>query len=354
MLYLTSDKQLTFHFPEVHEDARLTIELQRTLRVPEDGGRYPLPASLGGFPIRHVEDHAECVPAAWLQRAGLMMPVYQSEAVLLCFKASNVVDQGSYPFAIKIGTGKINVVTGAGWRSELQRTPQDYIVAPGQQWLDGYAVGKETVRQFVAMPLCKGYTAEEQLTGNAVFGGIQIQVYPMKREAFERLFPAQQAVRFSIGGGPSLNDFEFLRSHKKRAPKQQRAKPDMGLAPGGRIRQQIFEDKFSLTDWEPSQTSRCFIHLCNSIQWRALTGEKPPKTPITPRQYRKAGIPWFEHYKEKARTLKDSAALTGLESVADHAARIGDKPPEDNESLRGLSVFDLQENRNTGSDREAQ
>ncbi len=36
------------------------------------------------------------------------------------------------------------------------------------------------------MPLGDGYTAEEQLTGKAEHGGVQIVVYPMKAAVYER------------------------------------------------------------------------------------------------------------------------------------------------------------------------
>ena len=41
-------------------------------------------------------------------------------------------------------------------------------------------------------------------------------------------------------------------------------KPDMGLAPGGQMRQQIDEDHFGFEAWDCSHSSRCFVHLCNS------------------------------------------------------------------------------------------
>jgi hypothetical protein len=65
----------------------------------------------------------------------------------------------------KVATGKINAVTGEGWTAGLNRNPQDYLIVPEQPWLDGYCVEKGVVRQFVAMPLGRGYTTEEQLTG---------------------------------------------------------------------------------------------------------------------------------------------------------------------------------------------
>ena len=50
------------------------------------------------------------------------------------------------------------------------------MVAPDQPWLDGFVVDKGCVRQFFAMPLGAGYSAEEQLTGEAVHGGLQLAV----------------------------------------------------------------------------------------------------------------------------------------------------------------------------------
>ena len=43
MIELNHD-ELRIHFPEVHEQARLVINFQRTLRIPDDGRTYPLPA----------------------------------------------------------------------------------------------------------------------------------------------------------------------------------------------------------------------------------------------------------------------------------------------------------------------
>ena len=46
------DDALVFAFPEVHPEAKLRIDFQRTLRIPDDGKDYPLPPGLGRFPIK--------------------------------------------------------------------------------------------------------------------------------------------------------------------------------------------------------------------------------------------------------------------------------------------------------------
>ena len=61
MITLEND-HLVFRFPDVHEDATCSIDLQRTLRIPDDGKHYPLPPGLGSFPLRHLDDFAARLP----------------------------------------------------------------------------------------------------------------------------------------------------------------------------------------------------------------------------------------------------------------------------------------------------
>ena len=113
MIELKADS-LVFSFPEVHRDAVLRVDFQRTLRIPDDGTDYPLPPGLGRFPIKHVDDFVERVPLEWIERAGVMLPMYQSEAVWLNLTS------GDYPFAIKVAAGKVNAVTGDAWVGQLK------------------------------------------------------------------------------------------------------------------------------------------------------------------------------------------------------------------------------------------
>ena len=187
MIELNQD-ELMFRFPNVHPGARLSVNFQRTLRIPDDGRDYPLPPGLGRFSMKHVDDHSDKVSDAWNKRGGVMLPMYQAEALWLSFSTRDVDNRASYPFAIKVATGKINALSGQGWRKGLNMEPQDYMVSPRQPWLDGYCVEKGLIRQFVAMPLGQGYTVEEQITGEAEHGGLQVLVYPMKRKVFEQRF----------------------------------------------------------------------------------------------------------------------------------------------------------------------
>jgi len=304
MIELQHDR-LVFSFPEVCPAAVLWVEFRRALRVPDDGQDHPLPPSRERFPLRHVDDYAARVPAAWRAHGGVMLPMYQAEALWIAFDSAEDNYRGvCYPFAVKVATGKINAVSGTAWSTGLRQHPQDYVVVPRQPWLDGYCVANGSVRQFVAMPLGMGATAEEQLTGEAAYGGLQIEAFPMKRHVFERRFPMRVChLRQSIEVCfcEQANHLHLL---------------EAGLGPGGRMRQKIYADPYALKDWDLEHSSRCFVHIANSMVWRQVTGENPPIKPPTAQKYAQAGLPWFLWYDEQHASLAGADKLAGLQSVA--------------------------------------
>jgi len=290
------------------------IEFQRTLRIPDDGKTYFLPPGLGRYPLRHVDDYASAVPSRWLERGGVLMPMYQSEALWLNF-------HGHYPISIKLGAGKINAVTGEEWRGGLHQNPQDYLVLPEQPWLDGFAVSKGVIRQFVATPLGDGCTVEEQVTGKGEFGGIQIQAYPMKARIYFDQF-IKESLPDSLSDLlpdllPDLLEEERLEilSCAEKPLGSSVSDLEMGLGMGGRMQQEIYEDSYGLAAWDLEATSRCFLHLCNALQWREITGTNPPQTPVTAKEYEKAGLPWFDYYRDDLAVLEGSKTLAGLKSI---------------------------------------
>jgi len=315
---------LQFTFKNVHENAKLTIEFLRTLRIPDDGKTHFLPPGLGRFPIVHVDDYEKNVPAKWIEHGGVIIPMYQSEAMWIYFNGYHEPGRASaYPFAIKICTGKINAVTGEQYQSGLKKSPQDYVVSPKQPWLDGYCVKKGEIRQFVAMPLGEGYTAEEQITGEAEFGGMQITVYPMKGSRYDALFPKGELTlnRGSIetGSWGAMPAMAMAMPAPSAAPQVQ----EMGLAPGGKMKQEIYQDDFKLDDWDLENGSRCFVHITNSTTWADITGKLPPHLPPSAKDYTYAGLPWFDYYDADSKAIKGSSKLAAMESVQKMSAEKG-------------------------------
>lgn len=332
MIELGNDA-LVFHFPEVHPGARLEIDLQRTLRIPDDGKVHYLPPGLGRFPLRHVDDFGARVPARWQRHGGVILPMYQSEAMWIHFDSVQITGHWvPYPFAVRIAAGKIDAITGRDWRDGLEPDPQNYAVVPEQPWLDGFCVEKGEIRQFVAMPLGAGYSAEEQIHGTAEHGGLQVQVFPMKREAFEERWPEEPwgACNFAYA---SMSAPDAC------------ASADMGLAPGGRMKQEIYEDPYRFDEWDLEQSSRCFLHIANSLVWEAITDERPPTTPPTAGQYSRAGLPWFDYYDD-ALALDGSGQLAQLKSVLELGQEKGDVPLPENEPVDVDRVVRIDGRRN--------
>lgn len=334
MIELDKD-EMVVSFPDVHPSAELRLDFQRTLRIPDDDKLYPLPAGLGRFPLRHVDDFEARVPAPWIAHGGVMLPMYQSEALWIDFS-------GDYPMAVKIAAGKINAVTGKAWSDALQKKPQDYVVATLQPWLDGYCVEKGVIRQFVAMPLGSGYSAEEQITGEAKYGGLQIIVYPMKREVYRQTFESRKVVEFA--GVPFYS-----------APSRGLAGAalrGMGLAPGGRMRQEIYDDPFDFSDWDTDHAARCFVHLANSMTWRAIVGEAPPTVPFTAAEYQRHRVHWFDYYAEGSSALPGAGVLNKLLSVVQMGKKKNDAPLPDNDSIEVGKVVELRKGLKDGQVRE--
>jgi hypothetical protein len=273
---------------------RFSVSFQRTLRIPDDGGVYPLPPSLGTFPIHQVAPFADRLPGDWRQPNALFLPMYQREALWLAFRAAEWK-----PNAVKVAVGKINAVSGEPWDLQLRGDPQDYLVCPEQPWLDGINVGDGTIRQFVAVPIGKGYTVEEQLTGKEHTGGIQIAVFEPKPGRFPDQPPA--AVDFDI-------DTILLESVSEAA---------MGLGAGGKMRQNIYPDPYGVDAWDEGNYGTVIVYLLNSEQYRAVTGHDPPPTPIDAQAYTTHGLPWYDLYDEAAGDVAAPGNLAEIKSIAE-------------------------------------
>jgi hypothetical protein len=262
-----------------------------------------------------VEDYAQTVPAEWRARGGVMLPVYLREAMWLSFDASE-------PAALQVGVGKVCAVSGRPWSSRLGRSPQNYVVLPRQPWLDGINSGKGTVRQFVAVPLGLGATVEGQVTGEEVWGGIQLQTFPLRegplaewreeeRRKHER---ARTAAPHLYGGAPPVPGAVPAAPAPAGAP---RSAPAMGLGVGGSMRQEVYKDDRPAGSWADEPAGRVFVHLVTPPEWRRITGEAPPPSPVDRAAYTQAGLPWFDYYDQDGEDLAPTDTLGQVKPVGD-------------------------------------
>ncbi|MDK1342278.1 hypothetical protein QNO09_02895 [Streptomyces sp. 378] len=317
----------------------VAVRFIRTLRLPETG-THPLPPGLGDFPVRRVADYADRVPEAWRARGGVMLPVYLREAMWLSFAGT------SEPAALQVGVGKVCAVSGRPWSDRLARGPQNYVVLPRQPWLDGINSGTGTVRQFVAVPLGLGATVEGQVTGEEVWGGVQLQSFALndrerarwreeerQRAERQRLTPPHSGYGAAMPMAAPPSSGGFGAPMPMAAPPAPGAVPApapgaapagppraaaaMGLGVGGSMRQEVYQDDRPLSHWSERPGGRVFVHLVTPPEWRRITGEAAPPSPVDRAAYTRAGLPWFDYDDEDAQDLAPTDTLGSVKPVGD-------------------------------------
>ncbi|KAH7411940.1 integral membrane protein [Phaeosphaeria sp. MPI-PUGE-AT-0046c] len=353
----------------VNEDLRITFK--RTIRVSDDQKISYLPSDMGDFPLKPISEYADTLPPAMAAKGGVFLPMYQSEAMWIKFRCSQ-----HWVYMIKIHVGGVNAISGEhamedggtklrrlaklarqhkkGNTKNISLPLQDYIIVPGQEWLDGVADSDGTVRQFVSMPFASGHSVEAQITGNDATGGIQFEIVPYRRLSSKSLTwdvqpvahqgPTQIFVKTLTGTlgifGVNLN--ESVKTLKARITSvsgvpidQQRllfngkqmeesrtlaeykigrdstihfvlrlrggGEPvrEMSIAVGGKIHQVIREDHHE-ADGKHSRITVFNVQILNSAAYQAVTGNSPPTEPMTVETYKKHGFPFFKLYEESS------------------------------------------------------
>ncbi|KIW21348.1 hypothetical protein PV08_01928 [Exophiala spinifera] len=194
----------------------LRISFWRTVRIPEDGKVYDLPAGLGRFPLVGALAFRDLLVEEDDEKIDVLLPMYDREAMYVEFSAGRYehsLDFSQRPFAVRPYVGRINAISsspmqsasthgypggdmkprtrvGVEYTNEVITAPpdyrQDYIVTEASihdirvhaQWLDGVAYQPGRVKQFVSVPFGSGASIEAQKSGEEKYGGIQLEIIP--------------------------------------------------------------------------------------------------------------------------------------------------------------------------------
>lgn len=274
---------------EIQIGERFRLSFRRTLRIPDDGRAYPLPPTLGRFPVFRTIDLSGSLPAHWRSENDFILPIRQREALWIALN-------GAFwkPNAVKVSVGTVNAISGEVDDENLSEKPQNYVVCPPQFWLDGILSGEGRIRQFVAMPIGSGYTVEGQLTGKEVSAAMEIEVFEPNPGSFQ-------------DEPPFLN--ESAPAPMMVAPREQ------GIAVGGQIRQKVYCDPHGMKSWDIHQRTSIRVHLVNSGDYVALTGCPAPPTPVSAAIYTERGFPWFDLYDEIVPHVDPTDTLARILSV---------------------------------------
>jgi hypothetical protein len=278
-------------------DERLTVSFHRTLRLPENGGVYPLPPGLGLLPVKRSGSGSGTLE--------LLVPLFRREALWIGFSAT-----AWKPNAVKIIAGGINAVSGQPDDACRLDTVQNYVVCPNQPWIDGCNIGGGVIRQFVAMPLGQGYGLGAN-TPSGEKGGLDISAFDPLPGHFPDAPPPPPPgpikMARAIFGIPAAEE--------------------MTLGAGGRMRQKIYPDPFGHEIWDPGAIGRAHVQLIDARDWRSVTGEEVPPSPIDTEAYTRAGLPWFDIYDEGEPALAPTAPGSP-KTIGERDRELGDAEPD--------------------------
>lgn len=307
----------------------VSVSFMRTLRIPDDGKEYPLPPSLGAFPLRRAADYSTSIPSSW-STDDIFLPMYQREAMWLSFLGSHW-----RPNALRVVVGGICALSGKPFTRGLHAPKngvQDYLVIPNQPWLDGINSGDGSIKQFVAMTLGDNYTVEGQLTGEERVGGLSLHLFDSKKDRF----PNED---WQCSAGSAIvcctTDERFAKIFGNgRGYRSTSWEMEMGLGAGGVIRQKIYADPYGPETWDEGRTLEARVHLVNSELWASITGEAMPKTAVTAKEYARHKYPWFDLYDEERKGVKAAKPLKRVKSVRQIDEEKGVRGVQDDSSVK--------------------
>ncbi|KAL9653421.1 hypothetical protein ABK040_002057 [Willaertia magna] len=375
--------QLIFYNPSQPIKDRVSLSFHRTLRIPEDGKVYPLPPSLGSFPIKRVDDYLNKVPKEWIPKGGVFIPLFQREALWIQFNNTST----EYPHALKVATGKVNALSGEGWDEEIKkRNVQDYCVTPLQPWLDGINSGNGVIKQFVAMRLGEGYTVEGQVTGEEKVGGVQIVCYrPKETQRVNKFQPKNNiTIKKKTTNNTFYNKWNYSKPTTNAPPPNPWAVPPSAFNnPQFIIPQQqpvlstynqnsscsapMVDDLFGGYSTTVSSTTAaslphksssskqsvdlfCFDQCesySSSNNFNNNSADKdPPETPISAKTYSSYGYPWFDWYNENVKSVQKSTILEQVKSVSQVDQQKFAWPIQDNSTCNINNVKVIKSNYN--------
>lgn len=104
---------------------------------------------------------------------------------------------------------------------------------------------------------------------------------------------------------------------------------ELGIAPGGMIKQNIRQDHYDSDKWLKDLVFPISVQLLNSASYKCVTGESPLPCPIDAKAYADAGLPFFDLFEEEDSGVARADAFATSKSVHEMQMARGELKAED-------------------------
>lgn len=305
VIELWGNNSLHFRFPEIHPRVSCHIDFERTLRLPDPlDRRRPLPGRAGVFAPLPIDRFADRLPPEIIERGGLIMPMWQADALWLGLWQWNGFVH--YVFALRLAWNDLNVVTGQEAGETIEARPQNYVILDGQEWLDGVGGPGVRFRQFVAPKPRPGTPLAARLANT-----IRISAHPLK---YENLPPRVRRLLET----DHMSDYAFHLLRRRFD----------GLVEGiGDVQEIVIDRDYDRAAWHEDIVAECIVTVVDAVTWKEITGEWPPQRPMTESDYGRNHMPWAADYEEPLITSDQLTRLRPERLLPTDAQHAGPEQP---------------------------